>query len=114
MTKCLVLTKNETKELKENGQVVVFRRGLNYLVKNDGTIKACPPEDFVIVSQDKSIVVLTGEQTKELKSTGKVKFKKNGVWYEVAGKINMGMVDFEEIRVCDESNYTMFLRFDER
>lgn len=114
MAKCLVLTKNETKELREQGQVVVFRKGLNYVVKNDGSIIACPPEDFVIVSQDKSIVVLTGEQTKELKATGKVTFKKNGIKYDVAGTINHGVVDVEEIKVCDESNYTMVVRFDER
>lgn len=86
--KYLFLNGVEEKELKKVGQVVVSRKGINYLVTTteEGVkIKALTESINVVCPLDlpKGSIILTHEENRELKNTGFTTHEKGGIKYAI-------------------------------
>lgn len=105
MSKFLVLTREQEKELIAKKEIVVKVKGLNYRVfmtddkaihveSANNTIRVCDPSKYDIV--------LTYQELKELKETGKTTHTKAGKEYYI-------ILDNGEIKASVKCDYTMVI-----
>ena len=105
MSKFLVLTREQEKELLASRSIIVKVKGLNYHVfmtddkaihveSANNTIRVCDPSQYDIV--------LTYAELKELKDTGKTTHTKAGKVYDI-------ILDNGEIKASVKCDYTMVI-----
>lgn len=98
MSKTLVLNGVEEKTFKKEGVVQVRRNGVDYLVKKEdnGTISinslGCNVVVVCPLDLGKNAIIITHEENRELKNTGKTTHTKAGITYNITLNENNDVV----------------------